>query len=268
VRRFQGRRAVARTLAVWIVTAVALLALGWVSPTVEVSDVTGALAGALAIGLVNALLWPVLIRFALPFTVLTLGLGALVLNGLVVRGVSAIVPGFDIGGLRSGIVVAIWVTVVTTAVTALLAIDDDDFHYRNFVLRRERRAGTVHATDVPGVIFLEIDGLAHEVLRRAVRDGNVPTIARWLRNGTTVCTAGRPTGPRRPARARPGCCTATTTTCQRSAGGRRTASARSSPTTRATRPSSRAGTPTGAACCTRTAPAAPTSSPATPRTAC
>ena len=35
---------------------------------------------------------------------------------------------------------AIWVTVVTTAVTALLAIDDDDFHYRNFVLRRARRA--------------------------------------------------------------------------------------------------------------------------------
>ena len=81
MRRFQGRRAVARTLAVWIVTAVALLALGWVSPTVEVSDVTGALAGALAIGLVNALVWPLLIRFALPFTVLTLGLGALVLNG-------------------------------------------------------------------------------------------------------------------------------------------------------------------------------------------
>ena len=184
MRRFQGRRAVARTLAVWIVTAVALLALGWVSPTVEVSDVTGALAGALAIGLVNALLWPVLIRFALPFTVLTLGLGALVLNGLVVRGVSAIVPGFDIGGLGSGIVVAVWVTVVTTALTALLAIDDDDFHYRNFVLRREGRAGTVHATDVPGVIFLEIDGLAHDVLRRAVRDGNVPTIARWLRDGT------------------------------------------------------------------------------------
>jgi uncharacterized membrane protein YvlD (DUF360 family) len=184
VGRFQGRRAVARTLAVWIITAVALLALGWVSPTVEVSDVSGALEASLAIGLVNALLWPLLIRFALPFTVLTLGLGALVLNGLVVRGVSAIVPGFDVGAIGSGIVVAIWVTVVTTAVTALMAIDDDDFHYRNFVERRARRTGALHATDVPGVIFLEIDGLAHAVLQRAVRDGNVPTIARWLREGT------------------------------------------------------------------------------------
>ena len=40
------------------------------------------------------------------------------------------------------------------------------------------------ASDVPGVVFLEIDGLAHEVLRRALRDGNAPVMARWLREGT------------------------------------------------------------------------------------
>ena len=34
------------------------------------------------------------------------------------------------------------------------------------------------------MIFLEIDGLAHDVLRRAMRDGNAPTLARWLRDGT------------------------------------------------------------------------------------
>ena len=42
-------------------------------------------------------------------------------------------------------------------------------------------------------------------------------------DGYRLRAAGRPTGPRRPAPARPGCCTATTTTCPRSAGGRRTA---------------------------------------------
>ena len=39
-------------------------------------------------------------------------------------------------------------------------------------------------TDVPGIVFLEIDGLALPVLRRAMRDGNAPTMARWLADGT------------------------------------------------------------------------------------
>ncbi len=39
-------------------------------------------------------------------------------------------------------------------------------------------------TDVPGIIFLEIDGLALPVLRRAMRDGNAPEMARWLQEGT------------------------------------------------------------------------------------
>jgi hypothetical protein len=74
--------------------------------------------------------------------------------------------------------------VVNTAVTSLLAIDDDDFWYRNVVRRQARRAGGATETDVPGLFFIEIDGLAHEVLKRALRDGNAPAMARWLRDGS------------------------------------------------------------------------------------
>ena len=48
------------------------------------------------------------------------------------------------------------------AASALLAIDDDETWQRNVVRRQARRAGAI-ASDVPGVVFLEIDGLAHEV---------------------------------------------------------------------------------------------------------
>ena len=116
---------------------------------------------------------------------------------------------------------------VNTIVTSLLAIDDDDFWYRNVVRRQAKRHAGAIASDVPGVFFLEIDGLAHDVLQRAIRDGNAPDIARWLRDGRPpAARAGRPTGPRRPAPARRACCTATTTTCRPSAGGRRTAARR------------------------------------------
>ena len=115
-------------------------------------------------------------RIALPFTVLTLGLGALVLNGLVVAGAAAIEPGVTLDRVFDGVLVAIGLTAVNTIFTTLFAIDDEDFWYSHAVRRQARRAG-VQETDVPGVYFLEIDGLAHEVLRRAIRDGNAPNLA-------------------------------------------------------------------------------------------
>jgi uncharacterized membrane protein YvlD (DUF360 family) len=177
-------RPVMRIVVVWVFTAGTLLALGALLSDVEVKDVGAAFGSAALIGLLNALLWPTVIRLALPITVLTVGLGAIVLNGAMVLLVSAIAPGLDIHGLFAGIVVALAITVVNTAVTSLLAIDDDAFWVRNVVRRQARKvAGTVE-TDVPGLFFLEIDGLAHDVLLRAMRDGNAPNMARWVRGGT------------------------------------------------------------------------------------
>src|SRR3954454_21754264 len=149
----------------------------------DVEDFGVALVAAALIGLINALVWPFVIRVALPFTVLTLGLGVLALNGAVILGVSAIEPGIKVSGLGVGVVVAVGLTAVNTLVTSLLAIDDDDFWYRNVVKRRARKLRSEGDLSVPGVYFLEIDGLAHEVLRRAIRDGNAPNLAHWLRDG-------------------------------------------------------------------------------------
>jgi hypothetical protein len=73
---------------------------------------------------------------------------------------------------------------VTAAVYALLAIDEDDSWYRQVVCRQLKRRRQVVASEIPGLLFLEIDGLAHEVLRRALTDGSAPNLAGWLRGGT------------------------------------------------------------------------------------
>jgi type I phosphodiesterase/nucleotide pyrophosphatase len=98
--------------------------------------------------------------------------------------VAAISQGLVVSGLLSGIIVVIGLTVINTLVTSLLGIDDDDFYYRNVIKRQARRSGGAIETDVPGVLFLEVDGLAHAVVSRAIRDGNAPTLARWLREGS------------------------------------------------------------------------------------
>jgi uncharacterized membrane protein YvlD (DUF360 family) len=177
------RRPGIRVLVTWLTDAATLVALSAVLASVTVDSFGAALVASALIGLVNAIVWPVIIRFALPFTVLTLGLGVLVLNGAVVLAVSAIDKGMHVKSLGAGVIVAVVLTAATTLVTSLLAIDDNDFFERNVVRRRARRSKDTVTTDVPGLLFLEIDGLAHNVLVRAMRDGNAPTMARWLRSG-------------------------------------------------------------------------------------
>ncbi len=151
----------------------------------DVSGDASALAAAAAIGVANAVVWPLLIRIALPFTVLTLGIGVLALNGAVILAVAQLDIGVTVDGVGAGVAVAIGLTIVNTLLTSLLAIDDDAFYHRN-VIRREgkRRASATRDSDVPGVYFLEIDGLAHGVAQRALRDGHLPTLGRWLRDGS------------------------------------------------------------------------------------
>src|SRR5919112_961562 len=185
MRRFAGRRAAfLRVMAVWLITAATLVLLSALLSGVEVTSFGAALVAAALIGLFNALVWPLLIRLALPFTVLTLGIGVLVLNGAMVLAVAAISQGLVVSGLLSGIIVVIGLTVINTLVTSLLGIDDDDFYYRTVIKRQARRSGGGIASGVAGVLFLEVDGLAHAVVSRAIRDGNAPTLARWLREGS------------------------------------------------------------------------------------
>src|SRR4029079_384525 len=90
----------------------------------------------------------------------------------------------EIRGLAEAIVVTIALTLTTSAASALLAIDDDESWYRNVVRAESRGRETVNRTNVPGVLFLEIDGLAHDVRQRAIAAGHTPHIKRWIEDGS------------------------------------------------------------------------------------
>jgi hypothetical protein len=80
---------------------------------------------------------------------------------------------------------ALLASLVVAAVSVVLAVllGSDDMSSIRIAHRIARRQGIIASTDVPGIVFLEIDGLALPVLHRAMRDGNAPTMARWLRDG-------------------------------------------------------------------------------------
>jgi uncharacterized membrane protein YvlD (DUF360 family) len=173
-------RLIGRLTLVLLLDAVALVLVAWVLPGVHLDSFWAGLVLAATLGLANAVVWPVLLRIALPFTVLTLGLGALLLNALLLLGVDQLLDDVRIDDVWSALALVLLLSLLTMLVGGVLALDRGDLWYRLIVRRQLKRSKLARQTDAPGFIFLEIDGLAHDVLRRALRDGNAPFLARWM----------------------------------------------------------------------------------------
>jgi putative membrane protein len=110
----------ARILLVWLLNTLALAAVAYLMPSITIASPGAALVAALVLGLVNAVLRPVLVILTLPVTVLTLGLFIFVINGLLFWAVASLVPGFDVGGFWSGVLGAILFSIVAWLLSALV----------------------------------------------------------------------------------------------------------------------------------------------------
>jgi putative membrane protein len=95
----------------WIATAAALLIGDRLLGGVFVGGIGAALIAAFVLGVVNAVIKPVMIVLTLPVTILTLGLFVLVIDAAMLGVVSVVVPHFHIASLGSGIALAIIVSV-------------------------------------------------------------------------------------------------------------------------------------------------------------
>ncbi len=80
----------------WLIHALAVVIAAYLLPGVSVSGFLAALLTALVLGLINAVLKPILILLTLPINILTLGLFTLVINAVLILLTSAIVPGFEV----------------------------------------------------------------------------------------------------------------------------------------------------------------------------
>ena len=109
-----------KLLLVWLINAVALMAVAYLLPGIAVSDFVTALVAALVLGLVNAVIRPILILLTLPTTLLTLGLFIFLINGLLFWFVGSFIAGFVVSGFWWGVGGAIAYSIVSWALSALL----------------------------------------------------------------------------------------------------------------------------------------------------
>jgi putative membrane protein len=109
-----------RILLVWLVNTLALIAVAYLMPSITVSSFSSAFIAALILGLVNAIIRPVLVLLTLPVTILTLGLWIFVINGLLFWFVGSFVPGFVVHGFWAGIIGSILFSIVSWLLSALI----------------------------------------------------------------------------------------------------------------------------------------------------
>jgi uncharacterized membrane protein YvlD (DUF360 family) len=168
-----------------LVGAVAVWVAGVLLAGVHVRSLGGALLAAAMIGVLNALLPPIVAALRLPFTLVLGFLAVLAVDAGILLLVSAIVPDdFKVDSFGSALGAALVISAASLVLQVILGVNDDDAYSLRVIERVARRQGHQTRTSAPGLIFLEIDGLAAPVLRRAMRDGNAPVLARWLEEGT------------------------------------------------------------------------------------
>ena len=109
-----------RLLMLWILNAIALLAVAYLLPSIHVASFGSAMLAALLLGLVNAVVRPVLLLLTLPATLLTLGLFIFVINGLMFWLAGSLIEGFAVGGFWPAVFGSLLYSVVSWALASLL----------------------------------------------------------------------------------------------------------------------------------------------------
>ncbi|MGZ3664225.1 MAG: phage holin family protein [Ktedonobacterales bacterium] len=164
----------------WLLAAAALGVTAAILPGVHISDAGGALLVALVVAALNAVLPPVFAALRLPFTLVFGFLLALVLSALLLQFAANVLASFTVDSFWWALLAAIVVAAVGVVLQILFSANDDNTYTLRVIRRIARRQGGATRTDASGIVFLEIDGLALPVLRRAMRDGSVPNMAAWL----------------------------------------------------------------------------------------
>ena len=174
-----------RLVIAWVVSGAGLLAAAWILPGVSIPGFWGALLVAALVGVMNAIIPPVVAALRLPF-MLALGfILVLLVDAWMLKAAADISPSsITVDSYGWAFLAALLAAAVSIILNIVFGADDDDTYTLRVIQRIARRSGERTATDVPGIIYLEIDGLGLPVLRRAVRDGNAPRMAAWLAEGS------------------------------------------------------------------------------------
>jgi uncharacterized membrane protein YvlD (DUF360 family) len=178
-----GRRALLRRLVLTTVVAYVALAVAiWAVPGITASGVPSIVGAVVLIALLNSLIRPVLLWLVMPLGILAVGVFATALQFVVILLVGLLIPGIHLSGLGAAIETALILALLNTSISWFIALGEDESYFSHLIRLLIRQGA--HASDKPGVVIIQIDGLSEPILKSQIRAGRVATMARWVRSSS------------------------------------------------------------------------------------
>ena len=198
------RFSVVRLIVSWLVAAASVYLASRIAPGVELEEAGSAFVVAAVIGIANAVLPPIIAALRLPFTIALGFVLVLLIDAAALMLADEVFPELvRVDSFGDALLAALVMAAAMIVLTVIAGTNDDDEYTLRVTRRVARRQGKQIETSDPGLIMLEIDGLALPVLQHAMRSGSAPNMARWLsRGGLRPDRVGD--GPLVPDRGEPG----------------------------------------------------------------
>jgi uncharacterized membrane protein YvlD (DUF360 family) len=178
-----GRRALIRRMIVsFIVAFLSLLLTVAIIPGLTVDDWQTLALAVIAFALINALIRPVILFALASISTIAVIAATFIFQIVVFYLVEWLLPGFHIDRILSALLGSIFFAVFNTILSAIFSVNQDESYYGALVAQLASRRTDRIVTDKPGVVIVQIDGLAHPILSHQIRAGRVPFIAKWVRS--------------------------------------------------------------------------------------
>ena len=170
-----------RLLVAWIVAAASVYVAAGLVPGFSLDRPASAFVLAVVVAAFSAVLPALVAALRLPFTFVLGFVLVLIVDALaIILAVELLPSAGQVDSFADALLAALVMAATSIVLQVMLGTNDSDDYALRVVRRVARRQGTLALSDKPGIVFLEIDGLALPVLRRAMRDGNAPVMARWM----------------------------------------------------------------------------------------
>jgi uncharacterized membrane protein YvlD (DUF360 family) len=185
--RPSGGSRIRRLLATLIVSVLSFGGAVWITPGVDLAPgapIFGSLLlAALVLAVLNVLVRPVFLALFAGISVIAVAIATLVFQVVSFYVLPFFVRDLVISGVVAALVASFIYAIVNTILTAVFSISSDDSYFAILMQQVSARQEGVVRTEQPGLVVVQIDGLAQPILARQVRAGRVPHISGWVRSG-------------------------------------------------------------------------------------
>jgi len=181
-------------VATFVIATLALVVTAWLLPGITLRDLPSGVLAAFGLAAMRTLLRPALVAFVSQVSIAIASIVTVLAQALAFW-LIAQVGWIAVDTPLDALVGSVIFSVVNALVNAVLWTGDDHSFFGTLVRQLEARRRKSDITDEPGVVFIQIDGLAHPILEGHLRTGRTPNLVRWLSSGAMTLDPWQPLLP-------------------------------------------------------------------------